>query len=399
MPEVTFFDRFKLKFDWEEGRRIIAGKEVIVHCHHYNARLQNIIESIDQIDGKAIIISSAELVFFEMFNNIVEESDSESDKWQLATELFAHLGLGLLDLSEIGAGVIQVPSSHSVEGWVSAFSYMEKAVCSITSGYLQGVIYAITGKAVYAHEIECRSSGAAACIFNIDESRARAFTAAIEKQALAEISQLLGPENILTPPNVDEEKIISALIEMPIYGNDDGLIPAFGVYLANLPADFYNLIIIRFLEEMGKINLYSSAVRLVVFAGETCALNTFRGIMKSPEWDALIAPMIKEEEDTLFGLIAVSNALGWGRWHVSEYEFEVSLVLKTQNGYESEGFRQYRGQSSKPECYMLKGVAAGIMGLLHADGTVDEKIGTFYAEETQCLCNEGQLCEFTVEAV
>jgi len=54
---------------------------------------------------------------------------------------------------------------------------------------------------------------------------------------------------------------------MPFYGNNKGLIPAFNVYLANTPADFYNLICIRFMESMKKQGLFNTAKNLLLFAG------------------------------------------------------------------------------------------------------------------------------------
>lgn len=399
MLKRSFQDRLQLTFHKDSCRRVIASKDIIVHCHHYNARLQSIIESASEIDGKDIIVSTAELVFSQQLNNIIEDTDSLSDKWQLAADLHAQLGLGLLDFSDIDNGIITASSSHAVKGWQSAFTYDEHAVCSITQGYLQGVIFAITADVVSVHEFECLNMGEKVCTFTIDNTRTSSFTTATKTALPSNALKTLANEHILINENINEDKIISALVNMPIYGNEEGLIPTFGVYLANLPADFYNLITIRFIQEMKKIHRYSTAIKLLVFAGEVCALNTFKGIIQSPEWEALIAPMIKKEDDALFSLIAVSNALGWGNWQVSEYKPEEYLILRTVNGYESEGYMAFCGYSSKPECYMLKGVSAGIMDLFHADGTIEDKLGNFYTEETQCLCNEGKLCEFTVKAV
>ncbi len=37
-------DPFALEYDQESYRRVIAGEEVILHCHHYNSRLQRTLE-------------------------------------------------------------------------------------------------------------------------------------------------------------------------------------------------------------------------------------------------------------------------------------------------------------------------------------------------------------------
>ena len=76
-------------------------------------------------------------------------------------------------------------------------------------------------------------------------------------------------------PNIDEQKIVDALVAMPLHGNAEGLIPAFGVYLANMPADYYNLVCIRFVEAMYKARRGRAAKRMLVSDGEICAMNSF----------------------------------------------------------------------------------------------------------------------------
>ena len=40
-----------LDYKAAEHRRLIGGKETIIHCHHYNARLQHTIEQVTEVDG------------------------------------------------------------------------------------------------------------------------------------------------------------------------------------------------------------------------------------------------------------------------------------------------------------------------------------------------------------
>ena len=46
----------------------------------------------------------------------------------------------------------------------------------------------------------------------------------------------------LRSPNLDETAIIRSILEMPTYGGARGIIPAFDVYLATMPAMFYCLV-------------------------------------------------------------------------------------------------------------------------------------------------------------
>lgn len=386
-----FEKRFTLDFDFDNFRRRIAGKEMVVHCHHYNARLQNAIESVSQIDGKKIISSSAETVFSEQIGNLFTDADSIEDQWQIATELYAHLGYGRLDISRLEAGEIEATSSHYVEGWSVCFGDVKRPICTFTEGCLQGMVHRITGDLVTVREIECMHQGAPRCRFVLDHNRTEPFTSNEKKSFLF---TPMSSGEFLNSQAVDEEKIIGALAELPLSGNDEGLIPQFNVYLASTPADFYNLVTIRFIETMGDTNRLNTARRLLLFCAEVCGLMTFRGIMQSPEWDALIEPMIENDTDRLLAIIAISNGLGWGNWHVVTHQPEISLQLQSLNGYEAIGYREYREQSDTPQCLMFTGVAAGIMELLYGEGTVEELYGSYLSNETSCICCGDDNCCF-----
>ncbi len=390
--------RFELSFEPERYRRWIAKKEVVIHCHHYNARIQKTIEGATAIDGKSIFVTSAEAVFAEQIADSVRDTDSLEEMWRVATALYAHLGYGKLDVSDVSSGIVTASHSHFVEGWRAGFALRSEPVCSLTEGFLQGAIATITGRPVYVREIQCQLAGSQCCRFAIDDGRSEPVMT-IDRHVHTHNSD--DHSSITTPvtsPNVDERKIIDALVEMPIHGNEDGLIPAFNVFLANTPADFYNLACIRFLEAMDEVNLGDVARSQLFEDAETCGMNTFRGIISSAEWDALIAPMIVDPSDTLFGIIAVSNALGWGNWRVTEHTAGETLTLVSANGYEASGYRLLRDDAQDPTCLMLCGVSAGIMELLYGEGSIQERFGQFAATENGCrACGQGH-CGFGVEA-
>src|SRR5262249_23027127 len=152
-------------------------------------------------------------------------------------------------------------------------------------------------------------------------------------------------------------------------------------------------------EEMAKQGLFKSACRLLTYDAETCGMNTFRGIMGSAEWDGLIAPMIRERADSFFAILAVSNALGWGNWHPVRHEPGERATLESLNGYEALGYLGVRGTSRLPQCFMLTGVAAGIMELLYASGPIESRFGRFAPSEEACICTSHPSCTFDVTKV
>jgi hypothetical protein len=390
---VDLADRFVLQYDWAKHRRVVAGQEVILHCHHYNSRIQHTVESASGIDGKHIIRSSAEEVFAEHVALALLQGDELATKWAVAAGLYAHLGFGSLDFAQVASGRVEAPSSHFVEGWNAGFAGRTAPVCTMTEGYLAGAHKAVTGETVAYRETACMMGGAQRCVFKrVDAPRAPIAPVARQPLPFTAKAASAFPQ----PKNIDGEKIVRALVGMPIHGDAEGLIPAFGVYLANTPADFYNLVCIRFIDEMSAKGLGKNAQRLLISDAETCAMNTFRGIMSSPEWDGLVAPMIKDTPDKLYGIVAVSNALGWGNWYVTSHDQGDALRIESVNGYEALGYRELRGTSKVAKCYMLRGVAAGIMALIYGTGTVAERFGTYASTESDCICCGDASCSFEV---
>ena len=388
--------RLDLHYNPATFRRVIAGKDVIIHCHHYNSRIQRTVEGTAEIDGKALIHGAAEAVFADHLSRALTAEDDPATRLAMIEHLYAHLGFGRLDLARLDAGEIIAAASHFAEGWLTGLGRRSGPVCTFTEGYLQGALFAATGELVHVRETECMAMGAACCRFTVQRGRA-APIAGNDKAAFDFTPR--AADGYLHSPNVDEAAIIGAIVDMPIHGGEGGLIPAFGVYLANMPADFYNLLSIRFIEAMGAVGRERTARRLLIEDAETCGMNTFRGIMNSTEWEGLIAPMIRETPDNLHALVAVSNALGWGNWHVRAHTPGLSLTLESLNGYEAVGFREYRGLAAAPQCCMLTGVAAGMMQLVYGEGTLAERFGTFASTETACICCDGPACRFEVERV
>lgn len=388
--------RLAMQYEPATYRRRIVGHDVIIHCHHYNARMQRTLEGARGIDGRGLIASTAESVFADQLARAIRPEDDEATRIALAELLYARLGFGRIDLGKLAAGAVEASSSHFVEGWLAGLGQSERNVCTFTEGYVQGAVFAATGKRVTVRETECMARGAACCRFAVEASDAGPVAANEKRPAIAVPTERGGP--FVRSASVDEQAIIDAVVGIPMSGDAAGLIPAFSVYLANMPADFYNRVCIGFVEAMRALGREKAAMRLLVSDAEHCGMNTFRGIMHSPEWDGLIAPMVRDRADAMIAIIAISNALGWGDWHITAHT-PTTLALESRYGYEAVGFREFRGEASAPQCAMLTGVAAGVMELVYGEGTVEDRYGTFSSREDHCVaCNE-PACHFAVERV
>ena len=96
--------------------------------------------------------------------------------------------------------------------------------------------------------------------------------------------------------------------------------------------------------------------------------------------------------------MVVSTALGWRNRHVTVPEFDEAVTLVSENGYEASGQLKLRGEATDPVCLMLTGVAAGVMALVHGEGTADDRIGQFSSSEHHCRAcagDDNERCSFT----
>jgi predicted hydrocarbon binding protein len=210
---------------------------------------------------------------------------------------------------------------------------------------------------------------------------------------------------------IDERVIVEAVSGLGIAGNDEGLIPAFGLYLTRHMADYYNRIsyaTARRLERSGEVS--DDARVLLVEAGHVCAFNTFGGIMKSAEWDAVVRPMIEAREDWIRGMVAVVNAFGWGHWDIAELVPGERLSIRIENAYEACGYLRDYGTSDRPRCYLATGGVAGLMNLLYVGDITARPDLTeesyfelfrgserFSAEEIRCVAMGHSHCEIVAQ--
>ena len=119
---------------------------------------------------------------------------------------------------------------------------------------------------------------------------------------------------------IDRKRIVADMAKVAegVAGNDDGLVPAFNVFVQQLPAQFWNSFAERLTRRV-PADLLQTAEWLLVNAAHECGYHTGYGIITSEEWDAVVAPMIENApEDVLHGAFAVFTAWGWAQAEVVE---------------------------------------------------------------------------------
>jgi hypothetical protein len=161
--------------------------------------------------------------------------------------------------------------------------------------------------------------------------------------------------------------ITRAVAGMPLPVNAEGLIPLFGLYRTRLHADYYNRISYAFEQEMTAVagrEGVDVAANLLIEAGHVCAFFTGGGMMTSPEWDALVLPMLKTRDDWVHGIVALVNASGHGTIKVLDVS-PTGATVRIYNDYESVGYRRMYGTADHDVEYVWTGASAGMMNLIY----------------------------------
>ncbi len=382
----------QINFKSGQNTWISHNEPFIYHCHHYNTFLQYTLELVkNYFDVYTIQKNSAQEVAFSYFNNIFSWNRlSKDERLEMIKLVYSDCGFGSLQFSNIdgSGGTITSPNEHYAYAWKLKFrerAQDEEAVGLFTCGFLAGAFDALFNQTIgtyHTAQPKCLTKGDDNSEFVVSlNSKTEVFepTPHIGRRTI-DLELKNNPDS-----PIDYVGIRAALTGMKMKGDDEGLIRSFGVILTHHFANYYPLISYRFLFELektiGEAGL-SMAKDLLVEAGHVCAFHTYGGIMLSAEWNALIKPSIKSKEDWIHGIIGVVNAFGWGFYQITDLEPGKKLVIRIDNGYESNFFLDKYGKVMKNISYLAAGGCLGIMNLLYnADITESPDLTREYYEE------------------
>lgn len=373
---------------------------------------------------------------------------SRGEKLIYASEVYRMGGYGILDLSVAnaldGGGSIQIrtPSSHYGFALCLNFEPQIEPGELFDLGYAIGALSAVYGKPfngkIDEGSISMGGSETMLRLWAGDDGYQDLFTL---EPSIARRDQAPGAFAEVPPktyaPNIDEALIIGELAKVSLVGDPvTGLIPAFGVNLTHMFADYYNLISYHFEKRLTeRMEDFPGLAEILVYnyptlfyfqqyfrlegldlikamfieAGHVCGFNTMGGIMNSDAWKQLVLPMIQTRDDWLQGIVSCINALGWGIWRIAELLPNERLVLRSWYPYESLGYLRWFGIAPHGVDYCMAGVAGSIMNLMYEGditsypelnsdyyNKVNRSENSFWVDQTRCVAMGDEYSEIVV---
>jgi len=362
------FDINQYQFDKERGYLDIAGEAMIFHCHHYINYLLRSIMDAEYIDSKPFIIGASADAVHNQLSQLCDGLSPEDAK-RMAESTYKAFGYGLIDLSEMtekGITLSTVKSFFS-KTWLLKFGQSKQHVDFYTTGFIAAaysVIYNIPLAEVNASQTSCMACGDVENTHVIKRGHGNFST--YPKKHPVQFNDVTR-EAIAWP---HEEIITQAFLgaHANFIGNEEGFIPAFGVFIVRNQSDYVNRLQFEFMRAMKEVaGDYGEtlASELLLEAGQACGFFTYGGIMNSKEWNTIVKPYLKTKEDWIMGLVALINTMGWGYHTVIELSKE-RAVFRNYNDFEDLSYqRMYASHSPYPVHWANSGGFTGLMQLIY----------------------------------
>lgn len=191
---------------------------------------------------------------------------------------------------------------------------------------------------------------------------------------------------------VMRDDVVTQLAELNVQGNHEGLIPAYNVFVNQLPANFWNEFAKRILAAATEARKEAVEDALVNCAHE-CGYHTGYGIINSEEFKAVVMPMVTEgAKDVLRGAYAVFTAWGWAKSGIAHIQEGQKMIIRATDYYESDG------KPGDKRAFMIRGVSAAFFELAYGE-TYPEGIGSFDCQQTKGIESGDPFGEFVVTKI
>jgi predicted hydrocarbon binding protein len=192
---------------------------------------------------------------------------------------------------------------------------------------------------------------------------------------------------------IDRNTIIEKMSKIDVTGNEEGLIPILGVYVQQLPTDFWNEFSALMVNGIDP-DLVGAVETMLERAAHECGYYTGYGIITSDEWKAVVEPMIeKSPEDVLHGAFAIFTAWGWADSEIVELVPGEKMVVRAYDYYEADGAK--KADIKRPFAHMIRGVSAAFMDLAYGE-PFPNGMDTYACEQTKGIEIGDEYGEFVV---
>lgn len=397
----------------------VASSPAVYHCHHFNLFFDQTVDDALGVERGIDVRTQAAYESSSQYLNALISSmppTTPEERLEIASSVFSSMGHGKLDFQVTPTGGKAI--GHNLH---YGFSWREKYGAHIkrhhpADAFAAGFIAAATEAAfgLPLGSVECAESSCIAmngehCVFEVHQSGQTNSAFGVTKE------DILGtiPKSFKGLHEDHIAKVAAGLRDFvtSVSGDKRGLVEAFGVLVTQHLANYYNHCANRALDIIAEEKPEAIEVAKELFreCGHQCGFHTFGGILASPEWEALVAPLTGDPLEIITGSLAISRALGFGHWSLEAYEPEKTLVLRSPATYESVYRKAAYPLGESGCCYLYQGAALAMMQLAHRVNWTEKPTlsNSLYlelrqgvpwtVEESHCVAAGNSMCRVVIE--
>ena len=367
------FDINDYPFDTNHHCLEIGGEAMVFHCHHYMDYLQRSILDAEYIDSALFLIGSAADASYNQLNELCAGLTTEDAK-RMAESVYKTFGFGLIDLSSMNKNGIELTTYKSFfsKTWLMKFGNAKKPVDYYTTGYLAAA-YAV----IFNQPLDNINATQTTCMAKGDSFNTHSVKFGVCNFTTYPPKQKTTFKNIpkLAIDWEHEATVTNAFLgaHTHLIGNEEGYIPAFGVYIARLQSDYVNRLQFEFIRALSEVaGEYGQTLgaELLLEAGHACGFFTYGGVMTSNEWKTIVQPLLKTKEDWIKGLLSLINTMGWGYHTVLDLSSE-HATFRNYNDFEDLSYLRMYGKSEYYTHWANSGGFTGLMQLIYQTDLVN----------------------------
>ncbi len=352
------------------GLIFISDVPVTYHCYHFNLFLDQTMEdALGDEAGINLKIEAAHQAYYRLLEAVERElnlTDSK-EKLEAFSKIFSELGLGTLQFeADESGGTVKGKILHYSLGWLKKygeFVLRQYPIDAVAAGFAAAALelaYSLPYDSFQVSEKQCRALKSKYCQFNLFRKE--------PERELSPLSDIIFSEREMVGKKLAEDKISEVagkLASAPLFGNEDGIIEAFGIYVTLQPTEYYNYLSYHSEKIIREENpqLIKALEDLLRESGHVCGFNTMGAILSSPESEALFGKLTGTQEEIFTTCCGISRALGFGNWSIEKLEPNLTILRKTTS-YETPYYIQRHGEKrDSGHCYLFQGVGEAIMRL------------------------------------
>ena len=373
---MPMFDIRQYPYNEDRNCIVIGGEAMIFHCHHYLNYLQRSILDADYIDSRPFIIGSAADAAFYQLTDLCRGLSINEAK-QMVADVYKTFGYGLINIKGMtpSGGRFETYKSFYSKTWRMKFGSSKRPVDYFTTGFIAAayaVIYGLPLDQIFAEQLSCMACGDDRNVYVVRAKECN-FSVYPPKNSLK------FNDTPKLPINWEHEEIITRSFlgaHENMVGNEEGYIPAFGVYITRNLSDYVNRLqfeFVRAMKDVGGEYGEQLASELLLEAGHACGFFTYGGVMSSDEWNELVKPYLHTPEDWIKGLASLINTMGWGYHTIVEVSRE-RAIFRNYNDFEDLSYMRMYGMAQKPVHWANSGGFTGLMQLIYNTDLINGEV-------------------------